>query len=127
MPFENNSFYVVCAFQMLEHLPFEKSLRAFAEMDRVAKNAVVISLPDSEPRLRIAINISQFKLGCFYLPLPRLYRPIHKIEGEHYWEINKVDYSLKHVISLLQKNTKKNLINTFRVDENPYHRFFIWR
>jgi ubiquinone/menaquinone biosynthesis C-methylase UbiE len=37
MPFDNNSFDVVCAFQMLEHLPYEKSLLAFKEMSRVAK------------------------------------------------------------------------------------------
>ncbi len=37
MPFNDAQIDVVCAFQMLEHLPYEKSLLAFKEMSRVAK------------------------------------------------------------------------------------------
>jgi ubiquinone/menaquinone biosynthesis C-methylase UbiE len=50
MPFDDKAFDVVCAFQMLEHVPYEKSLEIFREMVRVARKGVVISLPDAEVR-----------------------------------------------------------------------------
>lgn len=48
MPFPDGSYDVVCAFQMLEHLPYNVSLKAFREMVRVSKHYVVISLPDAK-------------------------------------------------------------------------------
>jgi len=43
----DKSLDVVCAFQMLEHVPYEKSLAIFAEMAHVARKGAVISLPDA--------------------------------------------------------------------------------
>lgn len=37
MPFSDGSYDVVCAFQMLEHLPYEAALQAFGEMARVSR------------------------------------------------------------------------------------------
>ncbi|HFE37487.1 MAG TPA: class I SAM-dependent methyltransferase, partial [Gammaproteobacteria bacterium] len=49
LPFEDNSYDVVCAFQILEHLPYDVALRAFNEIVRVSRSHVVISLPDAKP------------------------------------------------------------------------------
>lgn len=49
LPFASGSFDCVCAFQMLEHIPYTDSLTAFSEMKRVADQYVIISLPDSAP------------------------------------------------------------------------------
>jgi len=49
MPFGDATYDVVCAFQMLEHLPYEVSLQALDEMLRVCRRYVVISLPDARP------------------------------------------------------------------------------
>lgn len=43
IPFENDSFDVVCSFEVLEHL--HDAPRALAELNRVARNAVVLSVP----------------------------------------------------------------------------------
>jgi len=59
MPFEDGAFDIVCAFQMLEHLPFEQSLEAFREMVRVAQKAVVISLPDAATRWPVSFHVPQ--------------------------------------------------------------------
>ena len=126
IPFEDNAFDVVCAFQMLEHLPFDQSLLAFRELVRVAKNAVVISLPDAATRWPISIHVPKVGLVQFSLPRPRLVALKHKFDGEHYWEINKAGYSFKHVKKELLDCGMVSLLKTFRVHENPYHRIFVF-
>lgn len=124
LPFAEASFDVVCAFQMLEHLPYEQSLRAFGEMARVARRAVILSLPDARGTWRYHVHIPGF--GPFRCSTPRLFhRPTeHRFDGQHYWECNKKGYALKKVqedfgrVLPLQK--------TYTVEEYPYHRFFVF-
>ncbi|MBE0449137.1 MAG: methyltransferase domain-containing protein [Actinobacteria bacterium] len=126
MPFEDSAFSVVCAFQMLEHLPYEKSLEAFGEMVRVAGKAVVISLPDAATRWPVSIYIPKIGAVKFLIPRPHLRARKHEFDGEHYWEINKAGYSLERITSEFLSSAQVRLANTFRVHENPYHRFFVF-
>lgn len=125
LPFKDNAYDVVCAFQVLEHLPYDISLQAFAEMLRVSKRYVVISLPDARTMWRYQLHIPKFGIHTFLVPRPRFKAPVHKFDGEHYWEINKKDYSLDRIISDFSASSK--LIKTYRVPENPYHRFFLFK
>ena len=127
MPFEDGGFDVVCAFQMLEHLPFEQSLEAFQEMARVAAKAVVISLPDAATRWPVSIHLPRIGVVTFSIPKPRLAAPQHTFDGEHYWEINKAGYPLKRVTDALLNAGPVQLTRSFRVPDHPYHRFFIFR
>jgi ubiquinone/menaquinone biosynthesis C-methylase UbiE len=124
LPFEDSSFDVVCAFQMLEHLPYEAALSAFSEMIRVSAKNVVISLPDAKRIYRFAIQIPKLGELSFFYPRPRIGLQRHQFDGEHYWEINKSGYSLTRVLSDLSR--RANLVKTFRVRENTYHRFFVF-
>lgn len=124
MPFDNGTYEVVCAFQMLEHLPYEASLQAFSEMVRVSQRNIVISLPDAHSVWRYQIHVPMFGIHDFLVPRPRLSAPIHEFDGEHHWEINKRGYSLARIITDFTKNTR--LLKTYRVPENPTHRFFIF-
>lgn len=126
MPFEDSAYDVVCAFQVLEHLPFEKSKMAFSEMARVAKKAIVISLPDAATRWPVSIHIPMIGLIDFLIPKPRLVAPQHVFDGEHYWEINKKGYSLEKIINEFSSSAPLKLEKTYRVTENPYHRFFVF-
>jgi predicted SAM-dependent methyltransferase len=124
LPFANNSYDVVCAFQMLEHLPYEIALRAFSEMARVSKKNIVISLPDSTIVWRYTFYIPKLGSYTLHIPRPRLRAPTHKFDGEHYWEIGKKGYELNKITSDFKKFA--NLIATYRVEDNPYHRFFVF-
>jgi SAM-dependent methyltransferase len=127
MPFEDGDYDVVCAFQMLEHLPFEKSINAFSEMCRVAKKTVIISLPNCSARWSISMILPKIGHINFSIPKPRLKAPIHTFDGEHYWEINKSGYELNKVMKEFLKNDSVELVKTYRVWENPYHHFFIFK
>jgi ubiquinone/menaquinone biosynthesis C-methylase UbiE len=124
MPFDDSSYDVVCAFQMLEHVPYEAALQAFDEMVRVSRRYVVISLPDARSVWCYKIHLPKFGTHDFLVPRPQIKAPVHEFDGEHYWEINKADYPLSRVTTDFSKQA--HLIKTYRVFENPYHRFLIF-
>jgi hypothetical protein len=125
LPFTDRSFDVVCAFQMLEHLPYETSLQAFKEMARVSKRNVVISLPDARWMWRYSLQLPKFGVFNFLVPRPTIGAPVHQFDGEHYWEINKRQFALSKVIRDFSQFAQ--LAKTYRVFDNPYHRFFIFK
>ncbi len=124
MPFSDELFDVMACYQVLEHLPFENFSEALSEIFRVSKSYAILSLPDASRVYRVYLQIP--KIGIFkrLIPLPRLKNPIHKFDGEHYWEIGKAGYPLSKIIKEIQ-TAGFRVEKTYRVFENPYHRFFI--
>ncbi len=118
LPFESGSFDVVVAYQVLEHLPYEKSLKAFEQLIRVCRQAVIISLPDVTLGVRCMLNNYNIHASI------NLFPKVHRYDGQHYWEIGKKGFSLKKVCSDFEKMAK--LKNSYRVFEYPYHRYFIF-
>ena len=98
LPFNDNSYDCVCAFQILEHLPYEHSLEAFAEMRRVANSHVIISLPDAKKLWTYSFHVPKFGQKIIKIPKPRFRLQQHLFDGKHYWEINKKGFSLKKII-----------------------------
>ena len=123
MAFADNSFDVVCAFEVLEHLPFEKFEQALKELKRVAKNTVLISLPHWGRHFSIDIRLPFFKRLKWQKKFNLM--PIaHKFNGQHYWEIGKKDYPVNKIKSAL-KTSGLELLNDYIAFESPYHHFFI--
>jgi len=125
LPFEPKSYDVVCAFQMLEHLPYTMALTAFAEMTRVARKAVVVSLPDVQRVWRYSAHIPRIGHREFLLPRPASSPEVHEFDGEHYWEINKKEHPLDKVIADFAARCR--MVETYRMFEDPYYRFFVFR
>jgi SAM-dependent methyltransferase len=125
IPLPDKSVDVACAFQVLEHMPFDVSMQALSEMCRVARKAVVISLPDVKPGWASTLSLPWSRLRRFVIP-DLLFKPVtHQFDGEHYWEISKQDYPLDHIVSEITKVAIGFSLRTYRVHENLYHRFFI--
>lgn len=126
IPLKDNSFDVVACYEVLEHLPYENFSRALSEIFRVSNSYAILSLPDVSRVYRLYVHIP--KMGVFkrLIPLPRIKSPIHKFDGEHYWEIGKAGYPLNRIIKDIQKAGFK-IEKTYRIFENPNHRFFIAR
>ena len=73
LPFANGYFDLVCAFDMLEHLPHAKRVPALRELLRVSRDGLLICFPfDSEENRRaeelLTGFLSQYEPG----PLPQL-------------------------------------------------------
>jgi predicted SAM-dependent methyltransferase len=126
LPFSNYSYDCVCAFQVLEHLPYEQSLQALSEMTRISKNYIIISLPDAKRVLNFSLQIQGRGQRFLHIPIPLILQHENKFDGQHYWEIHKQNYTLKKVINDFCK-MKINLRKTYRISEHPFHRFFIYQ
>jgi SAM-dependent methyltransferase len=123
LPFADKSFDVACAFEVLEHLPFEQFDRAVAELCRVARTHVIISLPHFGPMLSFSLKIPFFPLirFAFKIPFPKK----HVFNGQHYWEIGKRGFSPNRIRNILSKRFR--IEREFVPFENQYHRFFVLR
>ena len=121
LPFADQSFDVVCAFEVLEHLPFEQCDHAIRELCRVARTHVVISVPHFGPMLSLSFKIP-------FLPQVRLAVKIpfsrkHVFNGQHYWELGKRGYPVSLMRDTLSAHGK--LMGDFVPFGSPYHHFFI--
>lgn len=125
LPLRTNAVDVCLCCQVLEHLPFSELPNALRELRRVASSGLVISLPDQERYIRASLSTSSHHLFSILRDLPR---PVHRrptcTDPEHYWEIGCGEIGLAQVTEVFTRVIGKP-VHTYRVWENPYHRFFI--
>jgi hypothetical protein len=94
-------------------------------MCRVARKAVIISLPDVRPGWASTVSLPLLRQRRFFIPYP-FFTPVpHRFDGEHYWEISKEGYPLAFVSSEISSIARDFTLRTYRVHENQYHRFFV--
>ena len=94
LPFADNSFEMAIACEVLEHMPFEDSLKALKELYRVTRRTVLISVPDARRMLILfRLKIPFLKESSFIIRFPALTRQVVVNEHWHNWEIGKIGYS----------------------------------
>jgi SAM-dependent methyltransferase len=121
IPFAGGSFDVVCAFEVLEHLPFDQFEKSLEELKRVSNKHIVISLPHFGPPVKFMIKIPFLPELKFAFKIP-FYKK-HIFSGEHYWEIGKKGYSPSFIKSVTMKHCK--VLKEFVPFENQYHHFYV--
>lgn len=121
IPLEDDSFDVVCAFEVLEHIPFESFEKALMELKRVSRGGVIISVPHFGPPIKFSLKIPFLPEIQFAWKIP--YPREHVFNGEHYWEIGKKGFSPRRIRGILQKHfiVRKEFVPF----ENQYHHFFV--
>jgi predicted SAM-dependent methyltransferase len=121
LPFADDSYDMVCAFEVLEHLPFDEFEKAVSELVRVSKKTVLISLPHFGPPVFLRFKFPFLPEVSFAWKVP--YPKEHHFNGQHYWEIGKKGYPVSRIRSALKKHA--TLIKEFIPFENQYHHFFV--
>ena len=128
LPFGADSFRVVTAFEVLEHLPFGEFEKALLEIKRVSSRYAVISLPYRSTGWEIIFKfpgIRTFLRRNFlslFLRMPLKFGGI-KISGQHYWEIDGYNWRLGKIKKILKSHFKK--IKIIRPVLDGYRLFFI--
>ncbi len=122
LPFADASFDVACSFETLEHIDYGHFPQAVAELARVARRAVLLSLPDVTRRLGVLLTLPgwRFQKGID-LTLPGR---LHTFDGQHFWEIGKRGYPLSRILAVLRQQGLR-ISRCYRADENLYHRFIV--
>ena len=86
LPIKDNSYHLVCAFEVLEHIPFKNFKKALIEMKRVSKNKIFFSVPYSSFKFHLGFRFFPFtQIKEFEFHIPYFFLK-HKFDGEHYWE-----------------------------------------
>ncbi len=121
LPIQAEAFDTVCAFEILEHLPFDTVPQALKELRRVSKRYVLVSVPDRRPYV-------QFTLKIPLLPkITKLFRLPFSRPGaygrQHFWEIGWDLFSLRKVMDTFEDGFK--IERHFTPYENPSHHFFL--
>jgi len=127
IPFPDKSFDAVCVFEVLEHMPFEDTKKALAEIARVAKRSALISVPHRRTGLEIVVRFPFIKTltGREYLRL-KLYVPVKfpgfAVSTQHYWEIDGRGMTLARFRAALRAHFTIENERTPVLDS--YRRFF---
>jgi 2-polyprenyl-3-methyl-5-hydroxy-6-metoxy-1,4-benzoquinol methylase len=123
LPFKDGMFDVVCAFEVLEHMPFEEFSSNLKEMARVAKKNVVISLPDHRRTIvDFSLKIPFIKNLFLFIKIPSLQK--HVFDGQHYWEIGKWEYSVKKIKQAISQSGLV-CIKNFVPHDAPMNHYFL--
>jgi ubiquinone/menaquinone biosynthesis C-methylase UbiE len=125
LPFEDNTFDMVVAFAILEHLPFSSFSTALKEMSRVAKNNIIISLPDrAKTLLSMTIKVPFIKEKNIQIRLPSVNKKKYWAACGHYWEMGHVGYSRRKIAKEIKKSGLK-IRENYVPNESAWIRYFI--
>lgn len=121
IPVPDASHDVVCAFEILEHLPFDQFDAALRELARVSNGHVLLSLPHFGPSVRIELKVPGIPRlrAAWKVPVPKQ----HVFNGQHYWEIGKRGFPVRRIRRALAQHFV--IRKEFVPFENQYHHFFV--
>lgn len=111
-------FDIVAAFQVLEHLPFDRFEACLAGIAKRARPYALISLPYFGFQMRLAFAIGELRVSLgkqFGYPWRRPWN------GEHYWELGWF-HSVRRVTRIMERYFE--VVERRTVRENPYH--YLW-
>ena len=118
--FAPGQFDLVCAFQILEHLPYAEFQPALREMSKISRKRVAISLPNHGTTARLHLQLWRFDLN-FGRKL-RLRRRPWRFDGQHYWEVGAVGQEPEVVRRAIEEVAQIERETVY--PDYPYHRAY---
>ena len=112
-------FDVVAAFQVLEHLPFDRLDACLAGIARRTRKFALISLPYHGLHIHFSFSFGPLRLAFgFSIPWPWRKR----FDGQHHWELG-VGYPVREITRRMAAHF--DVVQHRVIPENPYHRLWI--
>lgn len=125
LPIKDSSYDAVCAFEVLEHLPFDEFVDNLKEMSRVSKKYVIISLPDKRRILaHFLFKIPFVKYIELFIKIPSFKK--HIFDGRHFWEIGKIEYPVSKIKNSI-KDSGLTIIKSFVPPDSPMNHYFVMK
>jgi len=124
LPLRSRSVDVACAFEVLEHIPFELLPDCLREMGRVASQRILFTVPDQkeiyrgECSIRLVFGNKHYHKLFWRRALDRLTNP-----HEHFWEVGFAGISPKEILDIGER-AGLTPVSTYFV--KPWFRFFVF-
>lgn len=108
LPFGDRSFDLVCAFEVLEHVPLKEAAIALGEIARVSRAGALISVPHRRTGFELILRFPYIRslLKREFIRLALLFPvkfPGFAVSKQHYWEIDGMTTSLRSFRAMLRK------------------------
>jgi len=123
LPFADDAFDVVACFEVLEHIPWAHMPRAAAELARVSRRRVLVSVPDADWVAALEFQLPRVGHHRFALSLRRLLGRARVARGQHYWVIGH-DHVTRSILERVFRDAGLRVIRTFRSPAFTAHRLF---
>lgn len=123
LPVKDNSFDLVIAAEVLEHLPFAEFSKALSEICRASRRYAIISLPHAGYVFSLEFKVPLLRKVQFIWKLPFFWKT-HIFNGEHYWEMGKWGYSVRKIKQVMRASGFIIQESGLHADD-PAHYFFI--
>lgn len=101
LPFTDKAFDTVLCAEVLEHLQWDESIKAMAEIQRVAKKYAIITLPHSGYVFSLIFKLPLLSWKKFGFKIPHFWKK-HEFKGQHFWETGKRGYPIRRLRRALQ-------------------------
>ncbi len=140
LPLRSKSVDVVCAFEVLQHLPHRHFEAALSQMAQTARHYVLLSLPCKVHSLDFKLKLNwltgllkrlSFEVAFFHVWEARLpdvdereFEIVADKRKVHYWEVNRLSHPKKRIIDEI-KGCGLKIIKQFHSPLHPYHFFVV--
>ena len=124
LPFADASFDAALAAEVLEHIRWEDVERAFAELRRVARADVIISVPHPGYVFLLAWKLPILPRITLWFQISFFWWR-HEFNGEHYWELGTRGYPVRRLVACA-RSAGLSLVGSYKYDDDPVHRFFVF-
>jgi SAM-dependent methyltransferase len=114
--------FVLCA-EVLEHLPYEESLRAMKELRRVTKRYALVTLPHAGYTFSFLSKLPLLPWLSGGFKLPHAWKT-HRFNGQHYWELGKRGFSKRKIVDALRDSGFRSVKMSTHPDD-PAHVFYL--
>ncbi|MHC4534745.1 MAG: class I SAM-dependent methyltransferase [Planctomycetota bacterium] len=116
LPFEDESFDLVTATEVLEHLSYEDFKRGILELQRVSKKSIVISVPFNEDLASSLVKCPQ--CSCWFSPIYHVRNFNKKSLGGMFDDFELIE--VKEIGPIVKKRTYNRLwLSFYRTFRNP--------
>lgn len=121
---KKDKYDAIVLFQVLEHIPYEKSEQALKKLAQATKKYIIISLPYNSYYFAIQLKFSFIKRSRYLIfDLPKFWSTKPKTD-EHYWEIGLKGYPKKRILNSVAK-AGLTVKQEFTDPMHPYHYFLV--
>ena len=123
MPIPDESFDIILAAEILEHIRWEDVPTALREAYRASKGYALITLPHSGYTFAMIWKFPLIVWKFWIWKLPHFWKT-HQFNGEHYWELGKKGFST----AVIRKEFEKagfEILSARRHADDPAHYHFL--